>query len=114
MSEQEVTIVVHKYFGKSLKKLKVYPAVADYVVDIVYTDFKCESKVMRELSQQLPCAQITMERELTEKCWMRAIDAIEMSNLEIYVKDVAGNFNSFTMAEFLIDYMRANDFMTDN
>lgn len=110
MSEQEVTTVVKAYFGDSLKKLKVYPSVKDFIVSIVYTDFKCEANVMRELSQQLPCAQITMERELTDQCWVKAIEHMESNRLEVFVKDVSGNLNSFTIVELLIDYMRGTDF----
>ena len=110
MSEQEVTTVVKAYFGDSLKKLKVYPSVKDFIVSIVYTDFKCEANVMRELSQQIPCAQITMERELTDQCWMKAIDDMELNNVEVFTKDVSGNMNSFTIIGLLIDYMRGTDF----
>ena len=110
MSEQEVTTIVKTYFGNALKSLQVSPCVTDYMVDIVYTDFKCEANVMRELSQQIPCAQISMERELTDKCWLQAINEMDLHNVEVFVKDVSGKMNSFTMVGLLIDYMRGTDF----
>ncbi|MGN0091291.1 MAG: hypothetical protein ACI36Z_10125 [Alloprevotella sp.] len=110
-TQEEIANEVKKYFGKSLKEVSVEPSVADYHVWITYQDFKSEANVRRELSNKMPFVDFYVEREISDRCWMKAIDDLSINDTEIFVKDVSGNLKSFTFAGFLIDYMRATDFL---
>ena len=111
MTEEEVTMIVKTYFGKSLKRLTIIPSAADYLVMVEYTDFKSEANAMRELSSKLANVEIDLEREITDRCWMQAIDRLAVDEPEILVKDVSGDLKSFTYVGYLIDFMRATDFL---
>lgn len=110
-TQEEITNALMQYFGQSLKEISVVPSVADFHVCVKYSDFKSEANVRRELSTKMPFVDFYVEREISDRCWMKAIDELSFNDTEIFVKDVAGNLKSFTFAGFLIDYMRATDFL---
>ena len=110
MDADDIRRSIQSYFRNRLKFVDVFQKGISIYAYIEYVDFKSEPTAMRELSVKLPGVHIVLERELTDDLWMKTIDLMESDKAEVYVKDSTGAMQKITIVEYIMEYMRSNDF----
>lgn len=109
-SVQDIRSIIRDYFKKSLTYADVYQQGISMYADVKYVDYKSGPTVMRELTEKLPGVHIELERDMSEKLWMAAIDRMDLDDAEVYVMDCTGELNKMPIVSYIMEYMRSNDF----
>ena len=65
MSEDAIKLLVLKYFGDRLNRVKVSYYLHRVDIEISYTDFLPERTVRHELERRIPYSSVTVEREIS-------------------------------------------------
>ena len=72
MSEDAIKLLVLKYFGDHLDRVKVSYCLHRVDIEVSYTDFLPERTVRHELERRIPYSFVTVEREISSAAAMGA------------------------------------------
>ena len=90
------------YFGGSANTIKVEMQGRIVCLDIVYTDFKPKSVVMREIAEMIPMADIcSLERVYSDKALLDEVKAMMYECVSVWVEEEEGRLRKVDMGIYV-------------